>query len=666
MAINLTLTATKVSNQNPLIGALVEYTDSNIANGDNRIGEKKAVRFSFTASKDISNFRLFVNPALFLNTANINTITGAGTRYYSFQFPAGIVGAGAGFATYTALGATFPNIDKLESVLISWTNNTTFSVIITYYQAYDFEGFLEPNIGDNHARLLKDRKSNPLELSAGLGSSVYSDTAVDLRAYFYMENAFVPSDNGYLDCNNAYGYKAGFYSEGTHGVAKYFTNPTFLLSRTSGTVTTLSSVENTVVSLRVTAPGALAVDYFVCTIIRTDKFDNTTDMVSNYDLQQALIDVVGTPTTKLVNFAGSTFLGSGVYACSLEVDKTTLNVGEKYRLIMHPYHNQWPTSYEVDAFISDEFEVNADVPYTGNGFDVTARLRDTLHGYPGNLLTCCIEERMRSQITLDYIDDYGIGMYARDIYNRLGLTIANDITRYLAKVEFSIYDTVSTPGYKHLVDNRVSYPVSPGNFLQVGMSLTFGTGTATFYADWRNRYESGVANIQTYNTTTGVSIGPTSNQYWGGRQFTVEWKLSFYYDDYITPFSDEVIIHQTIIVKDYVSCLQIHAQNAPDENKEFWCPEDTMCLRSEFLCLGGAPTLNYELITTIEPNPGSITTIQETEVFLPVLLPQQTSALILSQEDYYDNTLLNNAKFCVDVANLSFIDYKITALAKHT
>ena len=273
-----------------------------------------------------------------------------------------------------------------------------------------------------------------------------------------------------------------------------------------------------------------------------------------------------------------------------------------------------------------------------------------------------IEERLRSQIVLDYIDDYGIGMYARDIYNRLGLTIANDITRYLAKVEFTIYET--TGGYKHVVDNRVSYPISPGNFLQIGMSLTFGTGTATFYVDWRNRYEN-IPNIQSYNTTTGVAVGPISTQYWGGRTFTVEWKFSFYYDDYITPFSDDVVITQQIEVRDYVSCLSIYAQNPPDENNEFWCPDDTMCLRAEFLCLGGGvPTTGYELMTTIEPSPGSITTIQENESFVPLILAQQTTPLILSQEDFFDTTLLNNAKFCVDVANLSLTDYKISAIAK--
>jgi hypothetical protein len=77
------------------------------------------------------------------------------------------------------------------------------------------------------------------------------------------------------------------------------------------------------------------------------------------------------------------------------------------------------------------------------------------------------------------------------------------------------------------------------------------------------------------------------------------------------------------------------------------------------------PPVQYHLVTTIEPDPGSITTIKENEVFSPVILPQQTTPLIYNQEDRYNATLANNAKFCVDVASLTLTDYKITAFAKH-
>lgn len=666
MAITLTITETKLTAINPMTSTpLYEFTDGGITSSKNRIGELKRIKIRVTTSKSISGFNLYINPALFANISAPVTFAGtAGTRYYFAPFGASVLGLH--YPSYNALGATNPNIDKIQNVFIIVNSTTQFDLYIDFYQSYDYEGFLEPNIGDNNSRLLKDKKSSTAQLTVS-GSSIYNDTTVDFRAYLYMENATVPTDNGYVDFNPAYGYKAGFYEKGNTNIAPYFTSPTIILTRSAGVVTSLSTAEDTLVGFSVTVPGILAVTYFVASIIRSDKNDNTVDMVTNYEFEQALIDATGTPTSKLkAPFTGSYVSGPSVFSCSFYIDKTALTVGAKYRIIMHAYNSNYPTSYEVDAYISDEFEVNADVPYTGNGFDVTARLRDLYHAYAGNYLTCSIEERIRSQVTLDYMDDYGINMYFRDIYNRLGLTIT-DVSRYLTRVDFTIYDIGSTPGQKHVVDQRSAWNYGPGLFFQPFFTIAFNTGQIVLTADWRNRYEAGQLNIQTYDTTTGVALGQLSNQYWGGKDFVIEWKLTFVYDDYSVPFTDEIVINQQMIVRDYSSCVNIYAQNAPDESNEFWCPEDTMCLRSEFnpACSGGEPMASFHLITTLEPNPGSITTIKENETFVPLILAQQTNPLILSQEDAYSTTLSNNAKFCIDVANLTLTDYKVTAFAKH-
>lgn len=662
MPIVLTLTGTRVSAVPPIAGwTLAEYTDGNISNSKNRIGEYKRVKLSFTSSANIFNYKFYLDPGLFVNKSSPITISGAGTRYYYMQ----PVVLGLTTASYNALGATFPNIDKVINVFMIATTTTAFDIYIDFYQAYDYEGFLEPNVGDNPSHLLKDKKSSTSLLTVS-GSSVYNDTNVDLRNYLYVEHVSIPTDNATYDINSMYGYKAGFYNQGTHGAAAYWLNPVFTFS--TGT-NVISGVADTFVGFRVTPPGGLSVDFFVATIIRTDTTDNSVDFATNYELEQVWVDPTSTPTSKLKNFVAS-YVGTGpTFNCNFDIDYTGLVLGATYRLIIHAYNNNFPTSYEIDAFISDELTVTADMPYTGNGFDVTARLRDLKHSYTGNYLTCCIEERIRSTIVLDYMDDYGINMYFRDIFNRLGLTIT-DVSRYLSQVSFTIYDISSTPGQKHVVDSRTVYKTSPFVYASRGggITVTFNAGDITLEADWRNRYESGTLNVETYDTVTGAALGPLSNQYWGGRSFVIEWGLTYYYDDYITPFTDEIVIQQQIIVRDYSSCVQIYAQNSPDENNEFWCPEDTMCLRSEFdlACSGGEPAANYELITTIEPDPGSITTIQEHEAFVPLILPQQTSALITSQEVTYSTTLLNNAKFCVDVANLLLTDYKITAIAKRT
>lgn len=660
MSIVLTLTATTLTPINPTPGATIpSYIDAAITNSVNRIGELKRVKLSFTSSAVITAYKFYINPGLFVNKS-APAPTQPGTRYYYIQ----PTGTGTFYPSYNALGATFPNIDKLYNIYMIVSSTTAFDIYIEYYQAYDYEGFLEPNIGDNHSHLLKDKKSSTAELTV-TGTSIYSSTTIDLRNLLYVENTSVPSDNASYDYNFGYGYKAGFYEKGDTNASPYFTAPTMVLTRPSGTVTSLSTVVDTNVSFVITTPS-LAVSYFVATIIRTDTTDNTVDFATNYELEQVCVDSSSTPTSKLKSFTGSTNLG-GSYACAFVVDKTGLTLGAKYRLIVHAYHNNYPTAYKCDVYISDEFIADADVPYTGNGFDVTTRLRDLYHGYAGNQLTCSIEERIRSQVTLDYLDDYGVNMYFRDIFNRLGKTIT-DVTRYLPSITFTIYDTASTPGQRHVVDQRTMYKAAPGLYIgRNGFTITLNTGSIVLEADWRNRYESGQLNDMTYDTTTGAAIGKLSNQYWGGRSFFIEWSLNYYYDDYVTPFSDEIVIQQQMTVRDYSSCVNIYAQNPPDEDKEFWCPEDTMCLRSEFnpACSGGAPMALYHLVTTLEPNPGSILTIKENEVFTPLILPQQTNPLILSQEDAYSSTLASNAKFCIDVANLLLTDYKVTAFAKH-
>ena len=658
MSIVLTLTQTQLTAINPINGAFVaQYNDAAITNSKNRIGELKRVKYSFTSTANIFVYKFYINPGLFMNKS-APPVAMPGLRYYYVQ-PTGV---GLHNASYNALGATFPNIDKLYNVYLVASSATAFDIYIEYYQSYDHEGFLEPNIGDNQSHLLKDKKSSTSILNVS-GSSIYNDTNIDLRMLLYAEHLTVSTDNASYDYNSGYGYKAGFYQKGNTNVSPYFTNPGMFLQRSSGLVTSLSSVEDTIVSFGISSPS-FPVQYMVATIIRTDKTDNTVDFATNYELQQVLVDPITPATSKLKSFVSVVPLFGG-YWCQFKVDKTGLILGAKYRIIMHSYYNNFPTNYEVDAFMSDEFEVNADVPYTGNGFDISARLRDLFHGYAGNQLTCSIEERIRSEITLDYMDDYGINMYFRDIYNRLGKTI-NDVSRYLASITFTIYDTASTPGQRHVVDQRTMYKAGPGMYIgRNGFSVTFNTGNIALQADWRNRYEAGQLNNMTYDVVTGVAMGQLSNQYWGGRSFFIEWSLNYYYDDYITPFTDEVIIQQQMTVKDYSSCVQIHAQNPPDEDKAFWCPEDIMCLRSEFTCGGGVPPVQYHLVTTIEPDPGSITTIKENEVFSPVILPQQTTPLIYNQEDRYNATLANNAKFCVDVASLTLTDYKITAFAKH-
>lgn len=662
MAISLTLTRTDLTTAAPGTATnLYESTDANIATHKNRIGEYKFHRFYFTASKVIDNFFIWFNPAMFMQKGASVGLSGIPVNSYSCLIAPG--GAYGALMAYNGAGPN-PLTEKVDYVLFSKVTTTTFIITVAYYLGFDAEGYLDPSTGDNHGRLLKDRKSNSVELDASVGSSVYNDTNVDFRAYVYMQKNTVPSDNGFKDVNPQWGYKAGFYNKGTHNAATYFTNPQWNLPGPD-----LSAVADTSIGFKIDVPGLLDARVIVISMIRTDKFDNTVDWKTNYEFEQALCDV-GTPAgTKMKNFFGPpVFIGGSTYAVSFDTDYTALVLGAKYRFIAHVYHSDFPTNFEVDAFISPEYNVSADVPYTGNGFTFTTLIDDIRTRWTGNQLDCCIEERMRLLLQADY----SANKWKNDILARLGLTVTNDPRRYLTKVQLKMYTLDPINPYLHIVDLQSRTKTGPTSytFVKRGINMSFGTDSFEFYYDFRNRYEADQANIDSVNYVSNVSLGPLSTQYWGGQYIWCEWTLTFFYDDYITPFYDVILLNQAINVRDYDdgTILDLQAQNPPFDDKAFWCPDDDMCLEG---VLVGAPLLgdggNLFLFATIEPTPGAYLAIEEAEnIQLSPLFGQLTTAKIYDEETQYDDSEVNKGKFCVDVSQLNLPgEYKITVFAKH-
>jgi hypothetical protein len=258
------------------------------------------------------------------------------------------------------------------------------------------------------------------------------------------------------------------------------------------------------------------------------------------------------------------------------------------------------------------------------------------------------------------IFDYSYTAFKNDIFNRLGIVLTdNDCRRYLTQIKCEIYEeSGSTIQY---LKRDIATKLDPVTYSTPSdMTLDFTGDILTIDYFWRNRYEADQLNIET--TVSGVAlITPTSNQYWGGRNLKIKTSLSFFYDDYVSPFTDIIEYIQLITVKDYEYTDLFIQTESEAEVPAFYCDSDSACLEA---VLGLASPEDYKLITTVEPSPGAVGSIEENEEFTG-LLPQLTTTKIFSQETNFSDTEATKGKFCLEPsAFLLSLPYKISAIAK--
>jgi hypothetical protein len=678
MAYVFTITQAELTLVNQYSGIVASYINGNIANAKNRIGERKRLTLSVTSNSNIKFTSFYFNLGLFLPQSYVTAFLGAKPpSYWAYSFGGSYTPAMALLMNYQSPSAGFPEPGRNEIAYIIPLTDFTFQILIDFEQTYDCLDYITPNQDDNHSRYLKDTRINPIELDESL-TTVYNSTTIDIRAYIYAQNTIAPGSFGFIEWNPSYGYKAGFYNKNTHGAAPYFSNPVWILERNAVTVTAFSNIQDTIVKFECDCP--VPPSAMVLKIFRADKTDQTVNFITNYDLEVSEI-VTGGPTVgKIKNpFVGPTFVAGTTYRWTFNIDKNLVNTGELYRMIAIVYYNNFPVNYEVNSFISDQTEVNADAPYYGAGLTFSGFMGDLLYQYTGNFLTSTIEERMFATCKFSF----PANQWANDILTRLGITTTNDPKRYLTTIEFFIkspdtFITGFTQPFGEIYDYRIlNRSTRGGGIRYVGSGITLDETVPDeilMKAEWRNRYESDQLNYA--SLVNGVLYYPgSSNQNWATStllyppHLEVVWKLTFYYDDYIVPFTDYIVFTQKLVVKDYVAdtILKVSAQNPPFDTKDFWCNGEDMCLQGEIVDnVTINPADNYFLITNIDPGSGNIATIEEAEVFTPYqpTFSQLVTPKIYDQDMVYGTPTPLMGKFCVDETLLALGDYKISVIAK--
>ena len=641
---------------NPNGSEYKELTGGNFVK--NRIGEYKKITMTFESAVSIASKKIFFNPGLFLNPSALSPFLPGNipTEGYSYQ-----VDGGATPGTYTMfLNVAVPYIQGVIQNYIcevTITSSTVFTITLKYFQLYDLKSYINSSLENNASKLLKDFSADPNNLVVS-GSNIYNTSGLCPVSYIIVYDTTDPTTYGSVYVDFA-GYQAGFYSANELNAAPFFNTPVFTIYDTLSAIKTeLSIAYDSKISFKINTGGS-NVDNVFFMLIRTDTNDNTTDFFSNYEASFAKIITSGSGTIDNKIKAPSqiaTLVSGATYESYFRVDKTLLNVGEKYRVIAICYLEEYG-SYNVNSFISDEITVGVPA-FDGNGYSFEGRLSDYINEYLGNELTCTIEERMKSSI----IFDYSYTAFKNDIFNRLGIVLTdNDCRRYLTQIKCEIYEeSGSTIQYlKRDIATKID-PVTYSTPSDITLDFTGDILTIDYF--WRNRYEDGQVNIET--VVSGVTLGtPTSNQYWGGRNLKIKTSLSFFYDDYVAPFTDIIEYIQLITVKDYEYTDLFIQTEAETEIPAFYCTPDNPCLEA---VLGLASPSSYKLITTVEPSPGSIGSIEENEEFAGILT-QLTTGKIASQETNYSDTEATKGKFCLETSTfLLSLPYKISALAKKT
>jgi hypothetical protein len=665
--INIPITITGTTEETLLPDGSVYITGA-VSSFPRSIGERKRIKWGFSttyaAGLDDTNWWVYVamekqgaiipiltKVPIFHSLSVVGTFT-AGTYLMAMDVP---VGAN-------------PNLNNNCQVYLEVLTSTTWNIIVEFYQIYDETTYQNVAYQDNHNKLLMDMKTATSELSTSAAPNFYNANVGNLTINLLIEKPnqiHAPSTYLYTDyAAPVFGaqWPSRFYNQNESSATPYFENPVFELTRSAVAVTNLSASTNTDVLFKI--DSATTPTKVLAWIIRTDKFDNNVTMFTNYEANLVEVETggIGIGTDKIIGPVIDIALVSGTtYKCGFTLDATKLTNLGKYRLIAIVYDN---ANSQVNSFISDEYSVDESPCFNGDGFDAIASLDDYNRQFLGNNLECAIEERMRSKIKLYY----PFNKWKNDIFNRLGLTVGNDIRRYLTNVIVTIYDTNYDPSFgiiQNVYDYKSSNKYGVNSYTaQDGLTMSFGNTWAEFVYEWRNRFESNLDCIGTL--VNGVPVVPVQGtQYWGGKTLTVRWSLFFTYDDYNSPFTDEVIFFQQIRVKDYSDITVKHYSNGSGRT-EFdsvvdFCQGEEPCFASVI----GSLLADRKLIVNVTPKDGNINTLNEAETWAGNQLTQLTTASVTDEdEDYYTDGGNKNADFCIDTSKLSVNSYQISALAK--
>ena len=626
----------------------------------NRIGEYKQLSIDLQSDTTMDNMFVYFNPALFdiLGMASPFAPGVAPQNYWGFQL--GVYSAP--YSSTMTLNAQSPypsDIIKNYDVTIKVNSNKKITIYVKYFQMYDIKGFLNPPAESNKNKLLNDTSSNTININV-VGNSIYTNDNSQPGFFCLIQDPLNVVNYCQLKMDFDT-YKAGFYGKNEHQAVPYFSLPQFNLFAEDETtpITTLNPGDNNQMQFVIHVPVSAPSSKTMMWMIRTDTTNNAIDVLANYEA--TFIDVYSGSTNKFGNkiiepMVTPTDIGGGNYQTSFHIDKTTIAVGQKYRFIAICYRTgDDADGFQVNSFISDEFEV-LPVPFSNSEkWTMEGYLIDFNSYYTGNQLTCCVEERLIALANISY----GITGFSDDIFSRLGLVVPNDIRRYMTSIQVETYEDAGIT--RQYFDRQTMLKTSPTTYTSAsGMVLYWATDSIQIEYDFRVRYEDWIQNLQT--KVGSVFLGsPTSNMNWAGRQINIKFTINLFYDDYVSPFTD--VIELVIVLNPHgYSAAPLSIVNTDlSPLSSYYC--GATCLKA---ILDGTilDPEAYNLLMTAEPLPGFAPTIEENETCTGTFVAL-TTPKFSSQEPSFSFSEPSITNFCLDYTQFVLnTPYKLTALAK--
>lgn len=325
--------------------------------------EKKTAVFLFSYPAGInSQWRFQFTPALFLNECqnpfesdDVSMPVHYAVTYLQSLMPDGIPTP----MTLVGTGANELNVKNWECAFTPISAALgTFKVEFGFYHVQDTTTWLDNLLNDNLLKFKRSTLSSTTDWANNF-TSVYRKDQVLGSAFMVIDPNILDEDFNFTYCQkvNCLPYAARFYNKSLYNQPSEFLNPTWVLSRITGTVNNFSTLEKTKVEFRITIPPIYGAGEPVCVyhVFDSTNVDNTVDFFDSSDSSRYRVEpYVGTAilNNHLVRPGGVANV-SGEWRFFLYVD-TTINPSAKYRVAAIVYDSD---KLMVNTFLSEEISV---------------------------------------------------------------------------------------------------------------------------------------------------------------------------------------------------------------------------------------------------------------------------------------------------------------------
>lgn len=343
------------------------------------IGATETIVFNCISTNNLTGYRLYFNPGLFLKVGTgAPILTTAQTAGFYFDVP----GTTGGFVNMAVLPAL--NSEEHENIVlptIDVTSTTTFVIDYRPILWADYEAQVDTGNFLNGNKLIKNANSNPSTLLNDIGA-VYNSNRVG-RMIVQSDDLAGTVEGDYFDTT----VTARFWEQGLSAGVAEFTDWTLSLTRSSASVTNLSSFEDTTAEItfqeNVDSPDA---NQTFIIIYREDGITNAVDMVNDTTLSYTRIQGAGiagetTAFTHISSVAETvTAIGGGVRRTTFDIDSTTLVDGGRYRMAM--------VQYSAAGVIANAFITNPVLVVNAPNSAITDGISGIFSSYFETLVEC--------------------------------------------------------------------------------------------------------------------------------------------------------------------------------------------------------------------------------------------------------------------------------------